>query len=55
MGKLASLNFQKTFVCGHSFKFSPSIINHYWEHVDVLDDEMEVLEIDLMVSVITGG
>ena len=37
------------------FEFSPSIINQYWECEDVSDDEIEVLETDPMVSVITRG
>ena len=55
IGNPESLDFQKTVVRGHMFKFSPSIINQYWECDYVLENEEEVLEIDPMVSVITGG
>ena len=48
----SSLNFQKATVWAYRFEFSPSIINQYWECDDVPDDEIEVSDIDLMVSVI---
>ena len=54
----ARLNFQKTIVRGHTFDFSSSIINQYWECTDVREEEEEeeeVPEIDPMVSVIAGG
>ena len=55
MGNLASPNFQRMIVRGHTFEFSPSIIYQYLSCPDVLDNEIEVLEIDPMVSFITRG
>ena len=55
MGNQTSPNFQKMMVRGHTFDFSHSIINQYWECTDVLEEEEEVLKIDPMVLVIIGG
>ena len=55
MGDPSSSNFRKATMQGYWFKFSPSIINQYWECEDFLDDEIEVPETDPMVSVITRG
>ena len=55
MGKLASLNFQRTIMWGHTFEFSPSIINQYWNCPDVPNNEVEAPGTDPMVFVITGG
>ena len=55
MGNLASPNFQRQRCEDILLTFSPSIINQYWECTDILEEEEEVHEIDLMVSVIIGG
>ena len=54
-GHGVGLNFQRTVVQGHSFEFSPSIINQYWDCADVVEDEVEITKIDPMVSIIMGG
>ena len=53
-GKPTNSNFQLTIVWGHSFEFSPSIINYYWNCFDILDNEVKVLETNPMVFVIIG-
>ena len=55
MGNPASPNFQRMIVRGHTFEFSPSIIYQYLSCLDVPDNEVEVPEIDPMVSIIIRG
>ena len=55
MGNPTSPNFQQTIVRGHTFEFFHSIINQHLDCPNIPDNEIEVPEIDPMVSVITRG
>ena len=48
-------NSKRNIVRGHTFQFSPSIINQCWECDDVPEKKVEISATDPMVSVITGG